>query len=124
MDVDKIDKLIKVGEYTEDFNSKLGINQPCLEIYQSTGLEVHINKNHPDCVNYLDDISDIINAPDYIGINPNEDDSIELIKNFGENIKVAIKLDKKNNYFYVASLYDIKPSKISRHLKSGRLKRY
>lgn len=41
-----------------------------------------------------------------------------------ENILLAIKLDKKQDYLYVASLYDVNTSKIERRLSGGRLKAY
>ena len=114
--------LYYVGNYNQDFNDILEINLPYKTIYQSVGLEIHIKKRHPNCVRYLDNISDILASPDYIGHNPKESNSIELIKCYADNIKVAVKLDAKNNHLYVASLYDIKDSKLQRHLDSGRLK--
>ena len=117
------DNLYPVGNYKQDFNNILKINLPCETIYQSVvGLQIHIKKRHPHCIKYLDNIPDILASPDYIGHNPKESNSIELIKCYADNIKVAIKLDTKNNHLYVASLYDIKDSKLQRHLDSGRLK--
>ena len=113
-----------VGEYIESFNTLTSLNLPCGSIYISDGFSVHIQKRHPKYVKYIARISEIISSPDYIGCNPKEPDSIELIKIFDENIQLAIKLDKKQGYLYVASLYDVKQSKIDRRLTSGRLKKY
>ncbi len=55
-------------------------------------------------------------------MNTKEPSSIELVKKYDENILIAIKLDKDSNGLYVASLYEIKDSKISKRLYSGRLK--
>ncbi|MCM1298108.1 MAG: PBECR2 nuclease fold domain-containing protein [Firmicutes bacterium] len=116
--------LIEVGFYKKNFNVKLQIELPCLKICQSKGLKVHIQKRHPDCLQYLDYISDIIENPDYIGINPSEPNSIELIKRFDLDIQIAIKLNADNDYYYVASLYNISPSKIQNRLKNGRIKKF
>lgn len=37
---------------------------------------------------------------------------------------VCIKLDQKNDYLYVASVYEITESKLQNRLRSGRLKVY
>lgn len=71
---------------------------------------------------YLANIQEIIEHPDYVGKNPSEPDSIELVKVYSNNIQIGIKLDSSNGYLYVATLFDIKQSKIERRLYSGRLK--
>ena len=92
-------------------------------IYQSSGLMKHIEKRHPDCISYLNNISDIIKNPDYIGVSPNETvPSFELVKKLNNNILVGIKLDKKDNYFYVATLHTITTAKLNRRIANGRLK--
>lgn len=113
-----------VGAYIERFNTLLSLSLPCGPIYKSSGFAVHIRKRHPGYEKYIDQISDIIAAPDYIGCNPREPDSVELIKVFSENIQIAVKLDRKAGYLYVASLYDVKQSKIDRRLAGGRLIKY
>lgn len=110
-----------VGMYTERFNNLLQAKLPCGKIYMSPGFHVHIRKRHPDCIKYIDNIQAIISDPDYIGRNPKEPDSIELIKVFDKNIQVAIKLDTKEGYLYVASLYDVVQDKVLRRVNSGRL---
>lgn len=74
---------------------------------------------------YYDNIENIINNPDYIGKNPNEKEvSFECVKILDDNLLVAVKLDKKRSYFYVASFYEITESKLKSMLKSGRLKKF
>lgn len=75
---------------------------------------------------YIDYIPDIIESPDYVGINPNEagTESIELIKRYKDNILVGIKLDEENGYLYVSTMHDIQEGKISRRLYSGRIKEF
>ena len=115
------DKLIAVGEYIEAFNQATDQSLPCGIIYQSIGLEKHILDRHPEQIDNLKYIPDIIRRPDYIGKNPNEENSIELIKTIGDNIQVCVKLDLKHNYLYVASTYPISESKLKNRLNSGRL---
>lgn len=117
-------KLSKIGKLNQKYNTNLNANLPCLDIFQSDGLETHVAKNHPNQLQYLNNVADILNNPDYIGMNPKEPNSIELIKKYGDDILIAIKLDKGNNYYYLASLYDISTSKINSRIKSGRLKNF
>ena len=112
-----------VTAYDGRYNNILGTDLPKLNIVQSNGLEKHISKKHPSCLKYLDKIHEIITAPDYVGVNPKETNSFELIKRYDDNILIGIKLDMKNSYYYIATLHDIKQSKINNRLHSGRLKK-
>ena len=116
--------LFKVGQFNSKFNEILEINLPLADIMQSTGLEAHIRKRHENCLRYLDKISEIIENPDFIGKNQREPNSIELIKVYEDNILIAIKLDESSNSLYIASLYEVKQSRIDSRLHSGRLKRF
>lgn len=46
------------------------------------------------------------------------------MKILDDNLLVAVKLDYRNSYFYVASFYDITDSKLKRMIESGRLKKF
>lgn len=116
-------ELKKVGKYKLIYNNLLNTNLPISEIYVSDGLNKHILRRHPNCQKYIKKIPEIINNPDYIGKNPKEPNSIELVKVFNNNIQIGIKLDTNKNYLYVATLFDIKESKVQRRLNSGRLKK-
>ena len=48
--------------------------------------------------------------------------SIELVKCYKDNIFVSIKIDVKRKHYYVATMFDVKKSKIDSYVKSGRLK--
>lgn len=118
------EELQKIGMYDLRFNDILDINYDDLEIYQSNkGLRTHlIKRKHFNCLQYIEKTSEIINNPDYIGINPNEKgDSIEFIKKYSENIQVAVKLESKGEYYYVATIHDLQESKMKRRLNSGRI---
>ena len=102
--------LIAVGQVLEEFNLYLPQKIPPGIIYQSSGLKKHIQKRHPECLEYMDLIPFIIASPDYIGVNPNETSvSFELVKVLSENIQIGVKLDAKENYLYVATLHTITP---------------
>lgn len=119
------DKLIPVAKFNKTFNQYLPYAFDCEIIYRSKGLETHIAKRHPECLLYLDCIASIIAAPDYIGVNPRETEaSFELVKVLAENIQVGIKLDKKNDYLYVATLHTITAGKLKHGLENGRLKKF
>ncbi len=111
-----------VGQYIEKFNQLTGQNIPCGNIYQSEGLIAHVKKHHPNEVNLVDHIPAVIRSPDYVGHNPKEPNSIELVKITGKNEMVCIKMDIKNGYLYVASVFSISSSKVQNRLKSKRLK--
>lgn len=120
-------ELLKVGEYNKKFNDILGIEISDFDIYRSKGLPAHMLKRHHEkCLKYIDYIPDIIRNPNYIGVNPNEteEESIELIKRYKDNILIGIKLDKDNDYLYVSTMHDISESKIQRRLFSGRFKEF
>lgn len=117
-------KITEVGEYIEKFNVLTEQDLPLLKIVQSSGLEIHVKKRHPDCIKYLTEIPNIIKEPDYIGHNPKEPHSIELVKVYSDNVQVAIKLDISKGYYYIASVYEIKPQRLKKGIFSGRLKPY
>lgn len=121
------DNLLKVGKYNSQFNNILGIDIEELEIYRSKGLPAHMIKSgHGKCLKYIDYIPNIIEQPDYIGINPNENGtkSVELIKRYRDNVMIGIKLDSDNEYLYVSTMHDIQEKKIERRLFSGRIKKF
>ena len=84
-----------------------------------------IKRNHFKCIKYIDSIPDIVSNPDYIGINKknNGEYSIDFVKKLKINVLVAVRLDNKSNYLYIATVHDIQESKLLRRLHSGRLKK-
>ncbi len=118
------DPITVVGRFLEEYNTRLGASFDILDIVQSHGLITHVQKNHPAMVGYMSNIADILQNPDYIGMNPTVPDSIELVKVYSDNILVAIKLDASNGYYYIASLYDITTAKLNKRIINGRLIKY
>ena len=87
-------------------------------------LKKHLEKrNHDNMIKYLSRISELIENPDYIGINPRERGrSIEYVIQLEENVLIGIKLDYKNEYFYIATMHEISELKLNQRIKNGRLK--
>lgn len=118
----KNNKVYPVAPFNKALNKYLPMELDYNYIYRSVGLEKHIQKRHPECVEYLQYLSFIIAHPDYIGINPNESGiSFELVKIFDKNIQIGIKLDVKEDYLYVATLHSITSGKLKHGLENGRL---
>lgn len=119
-----LEKFVEVGEFHQKLNDKTGSNLPLQKIYRSKGFPTHlISKKHFNCLKHIDDIPEIIESPDYIGINPNETGhTIELIKVFNKNILIGIKLNDDEGYLYISTMHEIQESKLNRRLHSGRIK--
>jgi len=121
-----VNNLLLMGKYRIEYNAILGINLESQNIYRSRGLPTHmIKRNHFKCIKYIDSIPDIVSNPDYIGINKknNGEYSIDFVKKLKINVLVAVRLDNKSNYLYIATVHDIQESKLLRRLHSGRLKK-
>ena len=80
----------------------------------------HMQQNHPiDFKKYGRKIDKIISNPDYVGLN-DKDESIEYIKEFGQYVKIAVRITNKGALF-VRSLYHINDRQISQWIEAGRL---
>ena len=118
------DKIFPIAHFDKKLNNYLPYSLDYEFIYQSVGLEKHILKRHPECIEFLQYLPYIITHPDYIGINPNETGtSFELVKVFDKNIQIGIKLDVKEDYLYVATLHTITGGKLRHGIENGRLKK-
>jgi len=115
----KDDRLIKIAFFNTKLNALLGTEYEAFSIYKSKGLLAHlINRKHFVAAKYIDYLPDIIRQPDCIGIH---NDSIELVKCYRDNIFISVKLDSSRSKYYVATMFDIKRSKIESYIRSGRL---
>ena len=87
-------------------------------------LKKHLEKrNHDNMIKYLSRISELLENPTYIGINPREKGrSIEYVIQLDENVLIGINLDYKNEYFYIATMHEISELKLNQRIKNGRLK--
>lgn len=93
-------------------------------IYSRDGLYKHILKrNHNDVIKYFDNLENIVNNPDYVGMSSrNNFPSFEYVKCYEDNVLVAVRLNNKKGFFYIASMYIITDSKLESRIRSGRLK--
>ena len=115
-----IDKLIYIGEFNTQLNTIIGTSFNSFSIYRSKGLLAHlIKQKHYVASKYIDYLPDIINDPDFAGVYKG---TIEMVKVYKDNIFISIKLDEKNGYYYVATIFDVKKSKIDSYVRSNRLK--
>ena len=115
----KDDKLIKITSFNTELNHWLGTDFESFEIYRSKGLLTHlINRKHFVAAKYIDYLPDLISSPDYIGIH---DSNIEMVKCYKDNIFISVKLDTKKSKYFVATVFDVKQSKIDSYVRSGRL---
>lgn len=112
-----------VGKLKQEIIDALNISLPCADILMYPGAIKHMKKRPDHFAKYFHRIPEIIKSPDYIGINPTEPDSVELIKDFGNNVLVAIKLDPKG-YLYLSSMYELTPQKVPKRLASGRIQSF
>ena len=114
-------KLILVGRLNHKIDKIVGRTISNVDIYRSKGLLTHILKRkHYTAAKYLDYLPEILQSPDYAGY---IDDVVELVKVFKDNVFVSIKLDCSKKLYYIATMFDVKVSKIETNVKSGRWKK-
>jgi len=112
-----------IGELKQDIVNCLKTSFDYGKVYLYPGVISHIKKTHFYChQNYLTLLPEILENPDYIGINQIHIDSIELVKIYTDVILVSIEKNG-SGYLYVSSLYDISTKKVNKRLNSGRLVR-
>ena len=115
-----------IGIITKDVKKMLSINSDVNEILiHYDNFEKHlIKRNHQNMISHIPKISQYLKNPDYVGINPREKGvSLEYIIQVEPNILIAVKLDSKNGYFYVATMHEISQLKLSQRIRNGRLQK-
>ncbi len=109
---DKIQKTIKI-QSLEDNSIYLG----------DTNIE-HMKSSHPeDYQKYGSELENILNNPDYIGLNP-KDNSLEYVKEFNidnEYVKVAVRVSSSSKY-YARSMYILNNNRVNDFIRKGTLK--
>lgn len=113
-----------IAYLTEKVAETLGLIKKRSPIYLGESNIEHMKQRHPaDYAKYGNYIPEILNHPDYVGINPN-DNSIAFVKEFeidGEFVKVAVRISS-SGILFARSLYIITDSKINNYIKKGSLK--
>jgi len=67
---------------------------------------------------HVSSIPDIVNSPDYVGLNPNGS-GIEFVKKIDDLSMVAIRINQRGNLVF-RSLYPISETKLENRVNSGR----
>lgn len=110
------------NEVIRILNLKLSPNTPVF--IGDTNIE-HIKKRHPyEYSQYFSDISNILNTPDYVGLNP-KDASILFVKLYeinGEYIRAAVRITSGGRC-YIKTLHLLSTCNAERYIKKGTLKK-
>jgi len=120
--------MTKVGEISQRVVDILNLNiEAGTPIYLSDSNIEHMINTHPDDFeNYGMDIENIIQYPDYVGINPN-DNSLEYVKLYKvqnkEYIKVAVRVSSRGSYFS-RTLYSRDTRRMEQFIEKGYLLTY
>jgi len=120
--------MTKVGEINQRVIDLLGLSvEAGTPIFLSNSNIEHMINTHPyDFEDYGMDLENILQYPDYVGINPN-DHSVEYVKLFkvqnNEYIKVAVRVSAGGNYF-ARSLYSRDTRRMERFIEKGYLLTY
>ncbi len=110
-----------VGYLRNEIINQLEIDIVSKEIIIYPGAIKHIKERHPYTFKkYFHKLIEIIKVPDYIGIVDTEPYKIELIKNYKDNILVAIKIEEDHEAF-ISSMYIIAQTALEKRIESGRL---
>lgn len=106
-----------------DYEKYLNLARQADNVIISDGLSKHlIKRNHENMLRYIPQLSEILNQPDFIGRNPKQpESSFECIKVLDDNVLVAVKLDVKSDYYFVASMYDVTDDKLRHMEENGRV---
>ena len=118
-------QLGKIGVITQEVINALKLSiVPGTPIYIGQSNISHmLKKHHAVYKKYGGYIQDIIEHPDYVGVNPT-DNSIEYIKEFkvdNNYVKVAVRISCGGK-FYARSLYILKSSRVQNFIANGTLK--
>jgi hypothetical protein len=110
-----------VGFLKQEIIDLLGLELVCGDIKIYPGDINHIIERRQDCYNINKDrIPEILEYPDYVGEHPKYENSVEFIKQYEENILVAVRLENPRG-LCVVTMYDVTYSKILSMLRYGRI---
>ncbi len=130
LDINKLQKekqILKIGELTQATINLLQINETPRNIKIAYDRIPHCNihkndfKNEQSYYKSMESIPTIIQNPDYVGYNSNNN-SIEYIKRIDELTLVAIRLKLKGDLF-LRSVYPISEAKLQNGINQNRIKR-
>ncbi len=119
-------KAQQIGTFQANVIAALGLSvAPGTPIYLGKSNIAHMLAKHSeDYAKYGDQISIILNSPDYIRTN-SKDGSVEYVKEFqinGEFVKVAVRVTGAGTWF-VRSLYVLNNNRVQNFINKGTLKK-
>lgn len=127
MDMVDLKRYHRIGRIPKGVSAIVGFSYSG-NVYASPGVLKHIRKRHSKQLskkilcNLESTIKDIIQSPHFVGVNVSSKGiSLELIKKIDLPILLALDIDKKQNYIYVASMYPISSSKVENRIHNGKL---
>lgn len=82
---------IDINKYTDKFNLTTE------EVILTNNRKKHIIKKHPDVKEHIKNIKQIIEEPDNVYKENNKKDTIWMVKEINENIKITLKLNVVGN---------------------------
>ncbi len=114
-----------IAHFTQEIIDLLEL--PCeagTPIYLGASNIEHMKQRHPKDYNqYSPILPDILNHPDYVGLNP-KDKSVEFVKEVQvgeEYIKAAVRIALSGKY-YARSLYLLQNNRVKNFIAKGTLK--
>lgn len=116
----------QIAVITQEVIDALGLDcSPSTPIYLGDYNIEHMKESHPaDYNKHERHIEEILNNPEYVGINPT-DESIEYVREYknenAEYVKVAVRVALSGDY-YARSLYSLRPARVESFIKKGTLK--
>ena len=116
----------QIGHFSKEIIDLLGSTsiREGSPIYLGESNITHIKNRHPyEYDKYFNNIRDIINKPDYVGINP-KNGSIGFVKEYridSEYIRVAVRCTGKG-IFYILSLHLLSTFNVENYIQNGTLK--
>ena len=114
-----------IGTITKNVKKILSITSDVSKIFiDNENFKKHlIKRNHQNMLPYVPNIQQYLKNPDYVGVNPREKGvSLDIVQ-VQPNILIAVKLDSKNGYFYVATMHEISQLKLTQRIRNGRLQK-
>ena len=94
----------KVGEFSKKVIETLELNVPAgTEIFLSDNSCNHIKKSHPEAYKYVNEITNILEKPDYVRYSPKKK-TVDFICADGIRLRVPVRPSSDGIYF-VRSLF-------------------
>ena len=110
-----------VGLLPKGISALLQLEEKKKEVILYSGAIKHMRERHPYAFKkYFNRLSQIVENPDYIGLEGQEIRSFELIKCYRDIVLVALRLEE--GVIFVLSLYIIEESMLKKRLELGKVK--